>query len=398
VTSNQRGRLLAALVAVCSEKGYEATRVADLLELSGVSRTDFYKQFEDKQACMLAAVTTLLGPTIATIAKVEVPAGEERARQAFEAFLRLLVEQAPAGRMAFVEFYAAGPEAAKEIDKATVAFTSLAAAMLDEIPGHEGMPPELVRALLGGWRKIIHTRLYRREEESLIDLTTPMWDWALSYTAPPTPLRKPRGRVTEGGGVYDPVERILRAFAAVVAEKSYARTTVGDVAERASISLSTFYTHFADKQEALLAAFDSGSAQMLATTLPAFRRTTDWPQAIRGAYAAMFAFSAAEPAYTTVGTVEIYAGGTRALEQRDKVLKDMEGLLAPGYERNPDVSPMAAEAISGAIYSMMNEQARQRGAQTMQELVPLATYVTLAPFIGAEEACAVANGDSGRGR
>ena len=35
VARNQRERLFAALVAVVAEKGYEATRVADLLDLSG---------------------------------------------------------------------------------------------------------------------------------------------------------------------------------------------------------------------------------------------------------------------------------------------------------------------------------------------------------------------------
>jgi hypothetical protein len=57
----------------------------------------------------------------------------------------------------------------------------------------------------------------------------------------------------------------------------------------------------------LLAAVDSGSSQMLATTLPAFRRASDWPTAVRGAFGAMFAFCAAEPEYTTLGAVDVYA-------------------------------------------------------------------------------------------
>ena len=173
--------------------------------------------------------------------------------------------------------------------------------------------------------------------------------------------------------------------------------TVGDIAARASISLSTFYANFADKEEAMLAAVDSGSAQMLATTLPAFRRATDWPHAVRGAFGSMFAFCAAETEYTTLGAIDVYAAGKKALEQRDRVMESMEALLVPGYERKPDASPIAAEAIGGAIYSMIYDQIKRGGAESMQEIAPLATYVTLAPFIGAEEACAVANSD-GRGR
>ena len=136
--------------------------------------------------------------------------------------------------------------------------------------------------------------------------------------------------------------------------------TIGDIAARASISLSTFYANFADKEEAMLAAVDSGSAQMLATTLPAFRRAPDWPHAVRGAFGAMFAFCAAEPEYTTLGAVDVYAAGRRALEQRDQVMKTMEALLVPGYELKPDASPIAAEAIGGAIYSMIYDQIKAR--------------------------------------
>ncbi len=86
---NQRERLFAAMVATVDEKGYEATTVADLVELSGVSRSAFYKHFEDKQACFLAAVEELVGPTLEKLGGDEsVPPGVERARQAFEELIR----------------------------------------------------------------------------------------------------------------------------------------------------------------------------------------------------------------------------------------------------------------------------------------------------------------------
>lgn len=401
VARNQRERLFAAMVAVVADKGYEATRVADLLELSGVSRSAFYEHFKDKEECLLAALDEFVGPTITAIAgRGDQPPSEAQARAAFDAFIGLTVEQAAAARMCFVEIYAAGPRAVAEIDSSIDAFQDFVAETLEQMPGRKGMPPELVRALVGGLRKIIHTRLYRGEEEELVELVPQMWNWGLAYLPPPVPLRRPRAKPPSDGERargYDPAERILRALASVIAEKGYGATTIGDVAARASISLSTFYANFADKEEAMIAAVDSGSAQMLATTLPAFRRAPDWAHAVRGAFGAMFAFCAAEPAYTTLGAVDVYAAGRRVLEQRDQVMKGMEALLAPGYERRPDVSPIAAEAIGGAIYSMIYDQVKRSGPETMLEIAPLATYVALAPFLGAEEACAIANGD-GRGR
>jgi AcrR family transcriptional regulator len=401
VARNQRERLFAALVAIVAEKGYEATRVEDLLDLSGVSRSAFYEHFTDKQDCLLAAVNAFLEPTVREIVGGGGrPHGAERGQRVLDSLIGRIVEQPAAARMCFVEIFAAGPRAIEAVDLAIDTFQVFVAATLEEIPGSEGMPSEVVHAIVGGLRKVMHTRLYRGEEAELLDLEPQMFEWATSYRTPTQPLRRPRNRLPEASNRlegYDQAEHILRALASVVAEKGYPDMTVGDIAARASISLSTFYAHFPDKEEAMLAAIDSGSAQMLATTLPAFRRGSDWPHAVRSAFGSMFAFAAAEPEYTTLGAVDVYAAGKRALAQRDQIIEGMEGLLAPGYERRPEVSPIAAEAIGGAIYSMIYRQVKRAGAESMQEIAPLATFIALAPFIGAEEACAVANGD-GRGR
>ena len=93
---NHRERLFAAMVACVVEKGYEATRVADLVELSGISRSAFYRQFADKQECFLAAAEELIEPTLAVMEQAEqAPSGEERMREAVEAFLQ--PDRRPAG-------------------------------------------------------------------------------------------------------------------------------------------------------------------------------------------------------------------------------------------------------------------------------------------------------------
>jgi len=46
---------------------------------------------------------------------------------------------------------------------------------------------------------------------------------------------------------------------------------------------------------------------------------------------------------------------------------------------------------------MIYERVKRGEGEKVQEVGPLATYVALAPFLGAGEACAIANGDP-RGR
>jgi AcrR family transcriptional regulator len=256
--------------------------------------------------------------------------------------------------------------------------------------------------MIGGLQKVVHKRLYQDKQDELGGLAPQIWKWWLSYPPPPGPLRAQRRRVQkprpleERQATANPAERLLRALAAVVSEKGYPATTVAEVVERASTSQRTFYEHFANKEDALLAALDSGSSQMLATVLPAFRRAPSWEQSVLGAYEAMFAFGTEEPEYTWLGAVEMYAAGKRALQTRDTIMEGLEALLGPGYDLAPDTPPIAAEAIGGAIYALIYDQVKQKGPESMPELVPMATYMTLAPFLGAEEAFALANGENGK--
>jgi AcrR family transcriptional regulator len=395
VARNQRERLFAAMVATVAEKGYEATRVEDLVKLSGVSRSAFYLQFADKQACFLAAVQSMVEVAIETILSAGAEAsGLVRAREVFEVFVGLIVDHPAGARMCFVEIYAAGPDAVEAVERAAGRFEGVVQQTLEQMPDRAGMPAEIVRGMIGGLRALFHTRLYRHQEGELPELTPQVLQWILAYLPPPARLRPPRRRPLPAASAVprDPVERILRAVEAVAAEKSYPETTVADIVAKASTSQSTFYANFANREEALLAALDRGSAQMLAAVMPAFRRAPDWPRGVRAAIESLLAFAAAEPEFIQLGAVEVYSGGRRALELRDEVNRSLVGLLAPGHELKPDLSPIASEAIGGAIYALIYDQVRSKGPASLPQLTPVATYIALAPFLGAEEAGAIANG------
>jgi AcrR family transcriptional regulator len=396
---NHRERLFAATVALVNERGYEGTRIADLVKLSGISRSAFYRQFADKQECFLTAAEELTRPTLELMERAEqAPSGEERLIEALDAFLKLMVDQPAAAKMCFVDIYAAGPEAVAVVDRALDAFQAFGSALFEQVPGREGMPPQMVRAMIGGLQKVVHKRLYRDEPEQLIGLAPDIYKWAFSYPPPPGPLDPPKRRAKkprpfeERQAVANPADRVLRALAATVAEKGYPAATVAEIVERASTSQRTFYEHFANKEEALLAALDSGSALMLANTLPAFRRAPNWQHAVRGAYEGMFAFGIEEPEYSRLGAVEMYAAGRRALATRDRIMEQLEALLQPGYELAPETPPIAAEAIGGAIYALVYDQVKQVGPESLPDLIPTATYMTLAPFLGADDAYALATG------
>jgi AcrR family transcriptional regulator len=394
----QRERIFGAIVAAVAEKGYEATTVADVSEISGVSKSSYYEHFADKEAGVVATVEALLSPALEFAGANGIGHSEEEARGGFENGIGLIASQAAAARLCLVDVYAAGPRAVALLEDTVTGIGELMAETFDQVGGRQEMPVEIVRALIGGVQKVIYKRLLRGEAAGLIELAPDLWRWLVSVPPPPGSLRPGRVRAVRSLSFEDrqlpatPPERLLRALAAVVSEKGYQEAKISEIVERAKTSRRTFYEYFGSKEDAMVAALDSGSAQMLAAALPAFRRGGDWPHAVRDTQRAMLHYAAEEPEYGRLGAVEMYGAGPRALEQREMVTEGMEGLLQPGFEIAPDVPPIAAEAVGGALYALLYDFVKAEGPERLPALVPTFVYVTLAPFLGAEEAFAVATG------
>lgn len=421
VVANQRERLFGAMVASVAQRGYVATTVNDLVELSGVSSRTFYDLFADKQACFLATLEAMIEAAVAFAAQsagemvgdprpggVKLPEGErkedatweERARWGVDAFAQMVVAQPAAARLAMVESYAAGPEALVPLENAIAGFEWLTKQMLEQSPERADMPAEMIAAHIGAQHEITRTRLRRGTEAELPELMNEIFTLMLSYRPPPEPLRL-AGRPPKSGPetieAHDHAERALRAFSVVVAEEGYVNTTVEMVLKRAQMSATTFYAHFHGKEDAMLAAIDSAGAQLVAAVLPAYRRAPDWPEGIRAGFGAMCNFLASRPALAQLITVEVYAAGPGAIQRRVEALSPLEGLVAEGYTRSPQAPRIAAEAIAGAVYTLTYKRIRESGPGSLPSLAPMLTYIALSPFVGAEVAVRIANGD-GRAR
>lgn len=398
VARNQRERLFGAIVALVSERGYESTTVADLVALSGVSRSAFYEQFAGKAECLVAAASELIEPSLEALgSNGQIIDGSGEASEVFEGFFAYLGSQPAAARACFVELHGAGAAGEALGDRGAEAFAARVEELDGGRPGKHEIGPELVRALIAGLRKLIHTRLARGEEAELGRLAPELWRWLASVEPPPGALAVPRRQrsATVPFEGYTPGERIARAVAAVIAEKGYGAMKTDDIAARAAISLSTFYADFADKRDAVLGALEMSGAQVMALAVPAARRAGGWEQGVRALYESICAYFAAEPALAQLATVGVYSAGRRALARRDRVIDSLAAMLGPGFAANPDAPAVSAEAIGATVYALIREQVRREGAESLPSVVPLATYITLVTFVGPERAVAVANGERG---
>jgi AcrR family transcriptional regulator len=402
VARSQRERLFAATVACVASKGYEATTVADLLELSGVSRSAFYEHFRDKEDCVLATFDALVAMSVGLVRDELGKEGSiaERARNALDVLFETIVRQEAAASLCFCDIYAVGERGRLAVEAAMAKATVTVGETIAEIRG-EDLPANLVQGLVGGAQIFIQTHLRRREVELLPGYANDLQELVLRYEAPSVPLRLAGRRPRPTGGpppfvAYSQAERIVRALAAAAGERGYPAVTVAEIAARASISQATFYSHFADKHAALVAAIDSAGAQMLGVAMPAARRAPDWSNAIRAAVGGLCAFYASEPDLARLATVEIYAAGPIALEHRDRRFEAFLALIEPGFAAAPGMKRIVADLVLGAVWTLVYRQIVTDGPEGLPQVAPVASYMILTPFVGAEEAVEVSNGD-GRG-
>src|SRR5262249_51386113 len=150
------------------------------VELSGVSRSAFYKHFGDKQECFLAAIEAIVGPALEAASEAltpgeEPPSDPEAARKGFEGLIDGAVAQPAAATLCVVEVYSGGPQAMAVLERATESLEEVVRRLLEGM-GREGMPSEMVRALIGGVQKVVHKRLYQGKPDELTELAPQLWE------------------------------------------------------------------------------------------------------------------------------------------------------------------------------------------------------------------------------
>lgn len=401
VEANQRERIFGAMVAAIDEHGYEATRVADVLELSGVSRNTFYKHFDNKLDCFLATMDAVIlcGGSNVVATYLDHPGPwDARLADGLVELIATLVAQPAAARLFYVESHAAGPQAIAKINEFGDQIFQISRQSLEESPAHRGLPTDLLRSILRGIRRMMQRRLRAGREEELIELGPRIFAWAVGYPTPPRPLEhqhgpRPQEPTKPAVDLEDPRERILAAVVELMATKGYQALTITDIAQRGAVSLTTFYNHFEGKDDAVVSALRRSMRRVDAAVAPALQAAPDWPQAMGAGLHAFFDYLSNERLYARFGGVDSHGGSQPVVHVRERLLARAQGLLGGGYEIVPDVDPIASEAIGASIDALVFEQIVRNGEDRLYEIAPTAIYLALTPFVGAEAACAIANQD-----
>jgi AcrR family transcriptional regulator len=164
-----RARILDALIATVSYRGYDRTTVERVLQTADVPAAVFAEHFENKEDCFLQAldgmISRLQGSVLEQFDKSA--SWSERVRLGLAALLTTLASDPEAARVGMVECLSAGPAAGERYRATLSAFVPL----LEEGRRHaaypEHLPPQTAEAVVGGIASILHRRVLEERTPEL---------------------------------------------------------------------------------------------------------------------------------------------------------------------------------------------------------------------------------------
>lgn len=184
-------------------------------------------------------------------------------------------------------------------------------------------------------------------------------------------------------------DRLLDAAVRVVAEKGYAATTISDLTKVASVSRTTFYEFFADKEACFLVAYDNAVDVIVRRVTAAYESEERWPDRARAGLAALLEALAEEPALARLALVDIGSAGPAAQRRYRAAIQRLTPLFdegrdfaAGGRSLPPNTSRMAIGGVTGLVSDALLEGY----ADDLQSLLSDLLFATLVPYIGPDAA------------
>jgi AcrR family transcriptional regulator len=184
VARNQRDRLISALILTLSEVGYQKTTVSMIGRRASVSKSDFYKHFDSKDECFLAAydhavdlIRTTVVDACAQVSAAEWPA---RVQAGVVALLTLLASEPSLATIVLAEGLRAGRGIYDRYQAAVESFVPLLREGAPEPPGAAPVPPATDEAVVGGIAALLSRRVVAGETEDLTKLVPDVLEFTLA--------------------------------------------------------------------------------------------------------------------------------------------------------------------------------------------------------------------------
>jgi len=184
VARNQRDRLINGLTLALYEVGYQKTTVSLIGQRAAVSKSDFYKHFESKDDCFIAAYDAAVLRIRGSMVEGCDAAADEpwplRIAAALAALLKLFSAEPALASIVLVEGLRAGRGVYDRYQAGIESFVAYLREGAPETPGVGAVPEATDEAVVGGVASMLGRRLLAGEAEQLDQLFPEILEFVLS--------------------------------------------------------------------------------------------------------------------------------------------------------------------------------------------------------------------------
>jgi len=156
-----RERILAAMLAVSGELGFEQTSVREVIERANTSRATFYKHFEDREDCFAQAyeeTTEWLYRRLASTAARQ-PSWREGLRAGLAELLEFCANQPAVAKALVVEVHAAGERPLAQRRELMGRVSRALDGAREELPSRQAPPPVASDFVVGAVDTLLAAKL-----------------------------------------------------------------------------------------------------------------------------------------------------------------------------------------------------------------------------------------------
>ncbi len=157
-------------------------------------------------------------------------------------------------------------------------------------------------------------------------------------------------------------ERLLNAMVEAVDERGFAATTISDLVARAGVSRRSFYEHYHNKDECLLATYDVVVERLGRRLFDAYDAVEGWNERLETYIRTLFEAAIERPDLARLVCVEMGAAGPAGVERWAEGARQLERFILDGFERAPGegtIPTPVARAIVGALRRILYTRVRR---------------------------------------
>jgi AcrR family transcriptional regulator len=191
-------------------------------------------------------------------------------------------------------------------------------------------------------------------------------------TSPPRLKRGPRSISAEEAAEHQKA-RLREAIVVLVARDGFAALTLANLVGTAGVSKSTFYEHFADKEDCFLQTFDAIIERVSLQVVEAFRRPGNYRERLVAALSELVDLVLADPAAARFVTVESLSLGAAGIAHREQAAAGFQAMVRRSLDNSRsrvEVSDVVIRGIVAGIRDVIARQLRANKAEALPGMVP----------------------------